>query len=140
MEWERRDRVNIQTNYLRWLICMCKYCSSIKGCSTEHCDLKITTYHVWCEQSLVNSFRRVILFKCFCFTRHPFWNMTIFLMRLGKNMDFYRTKSRWKISSKLHRNLRKFWTNFVQFRSFIIANFVWRKFRWKFFIELTEII
>ena len=30
-----RDRVNMQTNYLRLLVCMCKYCSST-GCPTKH--------------------------------------------------------------------------------------------------------
>ena len=43
---------------------MCKYYSSIIGCSTEQVDLKMTEYHDWCV-SLVNNLRELNLISIF---------------------------------------------------------------------------
>ena len=62
-----------------------------------------------------------------------------------KIFDFYRTKIVRKFRknevenfAKIHRNSRKLWTKMNKFRSFIFANFVQWKFRWKPYFHYLE--
>ena len=76
-----------------------------------------------CRKSLINN-----LFYQFLNIRF----LNLFLTNENwTKIDKIFAKMRSKNSSKVHQNSRKFWTKINKFRSFIFANFVPRKFRWK---------